>query len=262
MPGGRGRASFPDPPPRPRAPAVPGAVLLRVERFGKGYGGETALDQVAFDIRAGEVLGLIGPNGAGKTTLLECLAGLLPPDDGSVLWGDDPEPLPAARRKEALFYVPDTAAPWADQRAGEVLAFVGVAQGASPQRVGSLARALGLDRAALTKRVGALSKGFRRRLLLAIGLLAPQPVLLMDEPFDGFDLRQTREVIRLLRRVAAEEGRTLLLSIHQIPDAERACDRFVLLSAGRVRGVGTLAELRATTGLTDAGLEDLFLALA
>ena len=84
----------------------------------------------------------------------------------------------------------------------------------------------------------------------------------MDEPFDGFDLRQTREVIRFLRRVATEDGRTLLLSIHQILEAERACDRFVLLSAGRVRGVGTLAELRAMTGLRDAGLEEVFLALA
>src|SRR5262245_13083426 len=237
-------------------------VVLRVERFSKRYGVEQALDQVAFDIRPGEVLGLIGPNGAGKTTLLECLAGLLPAEDGQMLWGDEATPLPPARRKEALFYVPDAAAPWADQRAGDVLAFVGAAQGVPLRRIGSLARGLGLDQAALAKRVDALSKGFRRRVLLVIGLLAPQPVLLMDEPFDGFDLRQTREVIALLRRAAGENGRTLLLSIHQIPDAERACDRFVLLSTGRVRGVGTLAELREATGLAEAGLEDLFLALA
>jgi len=96
----------------------------------------------------------------------------------------------------------------------------------------------------LTKTVGALSKGYRRRLLLAVGLLAPQPLLAMDEPFDGLDLRQTREVMGLLRRVA-EGGRALLLSIHQLTDAERVCDRFVLLAAGRVRGEGTLAELRA-----------------
>ncbi|WP_408869916.1 AAA family ATPase [Dankookia rubra] len=68
------------------------------------------------------------------------------------------------------------------------------------------------------KPVGALSKGFRRRLLLALGLLAPQPLLVMDEPFDGLDLRQTREVMALLRQVA-EGGRALLLSIHQLTDA-------------------------------------------
>jgi len=85
-------------------------------------------------------------------------------------------------------------------------------------------------------------------------------LLLMDEPFDGFDLRQTREVMELLRRVAGE-GRTLVLAIHQLADAERVCDRFVLLAAGAIRGAGTLGELRAKTQLPSAGLEDVFLAL-
>jgi ABC-2 type transport system ATP-binding protein len=113
----------------------------------------------------------------------------------------------------------------------------------------------------LTKPVGALSKGYRRRLLLALGLLAPQPLLVMDEPFDGLDLRQTREAMALLRRVA-EGGRALLLSIHQLTDAERVCDRFVLLAGGRIRGEGTLPELRAAVGLSAGGLEEVFLALA
>jgi ABC-2 type transport system ATP-binding protein len=80
----------------------------------------------------------------------------------------------------------------------------------------------------------------------------------MDEPFDGFDLRQTREIMGVLRRVASN-GRTLVLAIHQLIDAERVCDRFVLLADGRLRGAGTLDELRERTG--KAGLEDVFLAL-
>ncbi|WP_407157206.1 hypothetical protein [Bradyrhizobium sp. STM 3557] len=83
---------------------------------------------------------------------------------------------------------------------------------------------------------------------------------MMDEPFDGFDLRQTRDVMDLLRRQTAS-GRTLILSIHQLPDAERVCDRFVLLSAGQVRGSGGLVDLRALTGLPSGSLEDIFLAL-
>ena len=83
----------------------------------------------------------------------------------------------------------------------------------------------------------------------------------MDEPFDGFDLKQTREMMKVLRREAAQ-GRTLLLSIHQLSDAERMCDRFVLLSAGEVRGVGTLDELRTRIKAPNAGLEEVFLALA
>jgi ABC-type multidrug transport system ATPase subunit len=112
----------------------------------------------------------------------------------------------------------------------------------------------------LRKRVLALSKGYARRVMLALALITPHPLLLMDEPFDGFDLRQTREIMGLLRQVAAQ-GRTLVLAIHQLVDAERVCDRFVLLADGRLRGIGSLDELRSRTGQAAAGLEDVFLAL-
>jgi ABC-2 type transport system ATP-binding protein len=122
-------------------------------------------------------------------------------------------------------------------------------------------RALGLE-AVLAKPVGTLSKGSRRRFLLALGLLAPRPVLLMDEPFDGFDLRQTREVMSLLQNEVVD-GRTLVLSIHQLGDAQRICDRLVLLGDRRVRGVGTLAELTLAARLpVGSDLEEVFLALA
>ncbi|HYM21772.1 MAG TPA: ATP-binding cassette domain-containing protein, partial [Vicinamibacterales bacterium] len=106
--------------------------------------------------------------------------------------------------------------------------------------------------------VGTLSKGQRKRALLGVALLTPHPVLLVDEPFDGLDLRQTRDVAGVLRSHAAG-GRTLFLSIHQIADAERVCDRFVLLSGGRVRGEGTAEELKERA--RGNGLEEVFLAL-
>ena len=147
------------------------------------------------------------------------------------------------------------------QRSAEVLRFFREANAQPPKRLDQLVGALRLE-LALAKPVGALSKGYRRRLLLALGLLAPLPVLLMDEPFDGFDLRQTREVMSLLRDEALG-GRTLLLSIHQLGDAQRICDRLVLLSAGRVVATGTSAELTASAGLPPgSNLEEVFLALA
>jgi ABC-2 type transport system ATP-binding protein len=110
-----------------------------------------------------------------------------------------------------------------------------------------------------------LSKGQRKRALLAIGLLTPQAVLLADEPFDGLDLRQSRDIARALREYA-KDGRTMFLSIHQISEAARVCDRFVLLSGGRVCGEGTLDDLSSLTssrGMTPAApdLEEVFLAL-
>ncbi|ACL57209.1 ABC transporter related [Methylobacterium nodulans ORS 2060] len=232
--------------------------MLRVAGFSKRFGADVALSEVDFAVREGEILGLIGPNGSGKTTLLECLAGLLSTDHGSVTWRG--EALPIRSRKTVLFYLPDGIAPFTDHRVANVLSFFGAAYQLPKDEINTTLAALGLA-PVLGKRAGELSKGYRRRLLLAIGLLAPHPLLLFDEPFDGLDLHQTRDVMRHLRSVAAR-GRTLFLSIHQLTDAARVCDRFVLLSAGRVRGEGTLETLRATAGLaSDAGLEEVFLAL-
>ena len=109
-------------------------------------------------------------------------------------------------------------------------------------------------------RLSTLSKGERKRLMLALGLLTSQPLLLLDEPFDGLDLRQTRDVMTMIRSNRSN-GRTLLLSIHQLIDAERVCDRLVLLNEGKVAAEGTLAELRKLANIEEGSLEDIFLAL-
>ncbi len=232
---------------------------MTVHGIVKVFGDQQVLADVSFDVASGEILGLIGPNGAGKTTLLECIAGLALTDGGEVRWQGTS--LPPQRRKERLFYVPEAISPYPDQRTSEVLRFFREAYRESASRLEQLVRALGLE-PALGKPVGTLSKGYRRRFLLALGLLAPRPVLLLDEPFDGFDLRQTREVMNLLRNETAD-GRTLVLSIHQLGDAQRVCDRLVLLSGGRVMGIGTLAELTVSARLPiGSNLEEVFLALA
>lgn len=230
--------------------------LLTVNGLSKQFGARTVLQGVSFEVRQGEVLGLIGPNGAGKTTLFECLAGLLPADAGLVQWED--RLLPPDHRKEALFYVPDGITPWAEQRLGWTLDFFARLYDSTvkPQELLAAFKLEPLDRA----RIGTLSKGERKRALLALGLLTPQPLLMLDEPFDGLDLRQTREVMTLLR-AHVERGRTLLLSVHQLNDAARVCDRLVLLSAGHCVGIGTLDELRTQANLTEGHLEEIFLAL-
>jgi ABC-2 type transport system ATP-binding protein len=240
----------------PPAAAAP-TSLIDVAGLSKAYGDEVALADVSFHIEPGEIIGIIGPNGAGKTTLLEVLAGLLPADGGIVSCRGGP--VAAAHRRQAIFYVPDGIRPYQDQYVAQVLAFFGGVYRVPADAVAQVISATGLD-PVLRRRVRALSKGYGRRLLLALGLLAPHEIVLMDEPFDGFDLRQTRDVVRVLRAEAGR-GRSLVLAIHQLGDAERVCDRFVLLSQGRVRGCGTLDELRTRTGLGNAGLEEIFLAL-
>jgi len=168
------------------------------------------------------------------------------------------------QRSSTLFYVPDGIAPWPDQPVRWVLeyciGFFGGRREIYEKVVADLALAT-LMRVPMR----ALSKGQRKRTLLALGLLSPQPILLIDEPFEGLDLRQSREAAATLRRHITAD-RTFFLSIHQIADAAKVCDRFVLLSGGRVVAEGTLdiltavARQRAGHGLpTD--FEEVFLAL-
>jgi ABC-2 type transport system ATP-binding protein len=234
-----------------------GMMVLQIAALTKYYGEQPALEDVGFTVKPGEVLGLIGPNGAGKTTLLEAIAGLLPVESGEIRFRD--QLLPSHRRREVIFYVPDGVRPYADQTTEQALAFFAGVYRRSADEVSEIVSTVGL-RPVLAKRIHALSKGYNRRLIIALGFLTRHPILLMDEPFDGFDLRQTRDMMGVLRRVAAG-GRTLLLSIHQLRDAEQVCDRFALLADGRIRGVGTLDELRGRTGYSTANLEDVFLAL-
>jgi ABC-2 type transport system ATP-binding protein len=232
-------------------------VLMQVAGLNKHYGEQRALIDVSFDVGPREVLGLIGPNGAGKTTLLETIAGIVPADAGDVLWHG--APLAHAHRRDAIFYLPDGLRPWDDQFVVRVVEFFATVYGRGQSRLAETIHLADLA-PVLNKRVSTLSKGYGRRLMLTLALLTPQPVLLMDEPFDGFDLRQTREIMGVIRDVASR-GRSLVLAIHQLVDAERVCDRFVLLGDGQVRGIGTLNELCARTGKASARLEDVFLAL-
>jgi ABC-2 type transport system ATP-binding protein len=232
-------------------------VLLRVDSITKQYADQAALSDVTFDIQAGEILGIIGPNGAGKTTLLDAVAGIMPIDKGNVRWRG--RPLPLSRRREAIFYLPDGVRPYQEQPVARVLSFFAGVYRRSTDETADVIESVGLT-PVLHKRGHALSKGYSRRLMLTLGLLSPHPLLLMDEPFDGFDLRQTREIVTLLRGEVVK-GRTFVVAIHQLADAERVCDRFILLADGRVRGIGTLGDLRTRAGISNGSLEDIFLAL-
>jgi len=210
-------------------------ALLEIEELSARRGSRDVLTNVSFDVHPNEILGVIGPNGAGKTTLFECVAGLLPTTSGTI-------------RGESIFYVPDAIRPWPDQTVRWTLELSAEIYRRSVDR----AMLTDLDLTALLdQKVKSLSKGEAKRLGLAIGLLAPHRVVFLDEPFDGLDLRQTRQVMELLR--AAK--RTLVLSIHQLTDAARVCDRFLLLDNGRSVAKGTLQELGGEN------LEEVFLAL-
>ncbi len=228
-----------------------------VTRISKNFGPYPALRDVSFSVLPGEIMGLIGPNGAGKSTLLECIAGLLTVGTGTIWW--EGSPLSLKKRKQVIWYLPDAILPFSRQRVATTLTLFRKIHQNSKADLDRLVRQLGLS-PTLKKPLQTLSKGFRRRVLLALALLSKQPLLMLDEPFDGFDIRQTLSMMDLLRSYQAR--RSMILSIHQLTEAEKICDRFLLLDQGQVLGLGTLDELRTQTGLTsDATLEEVFLAI-
>lgn len=230
--------------------------LLKVIDMNRRMGGQLILTAVNLEIASGKILAIIGPNGAGKTTLMECVSGLQPHQGRVEINGGE---VAADSRHQFIFYQPDQVLPYPDHGVYSTLVFFQSMMMAAKDRLDEIIGRLRLE-SVLSKSVKELSRGYQKRLLIAIGLLSAAPILLLDEPFEGLDIKQTKEVVSILRS-EKEKGRTLILSIHQIADAQRIADEFLLLSQGKVLGSGTLAQLQEHSGLATGSLEDVFVAL-
>ena len=200
-------------------------------------GGTRVLDDVSLSVKPGEIVAIIGPNGAGKTTLLEAAIGAVPLDAGLVLVGGR-QLHGIADRARRLDYLSGEAEPPPEVRVATLLAEATADTSPDPTWVRSLESRLGLG-PLRDVRAGALSRGERRRILLFAVLASGKPFLLLDEPTGVFDPLQLLDVAALFRECAAR-GSGLLITVHQMSDAEAFATRIVLLSRGRVIAAGTL----------------------
>jgi ABC-2 type transport system ATP-binding protein len=238
-------------------------VLIETRNLVKRYGDKVAVNNVSFDVHAGEVFGFLGPNGAGKTTTIKMIVGLLQPTSGTVkVAGHDvqKEPIPA---KAASGYVPDTPNLYAKLTGRELLRFVADlydldrAQAAS--RADELLRVLDLT-AAADDTVDSYSHGMQQKASLAAALMHDPKVLVLDEPTVGLDPKSARLIKDILRQMA-DRGAAVFLSTHILEIAERMCDRIGIINKGELVAVGTMDELRLLGQSGGASLEDIFLSL-
>jgi len=223
---------------------LPFSPAIDVANLTKRYDAVTALADVSFQVRAGEILGFLGPNGAGKTTALRILTGMLAPTAGTVrIDGLDvtEHPLEVRRR---IGYLPEHVALYPELRVQEYLHYraclKGIPRRARRERVRETLAQCGLADVA-RQLIGRLSKGYRQRVALADCLIAKPPILILDEPTVGLDphqIRQTRELIKTLGRRA-----TILLSTHILPEVEMLCHQIAIIDKGRIVAVDTPAEL-------------------
>ena len=233
--------------------------MSEVKGLSRRYGNLLAVRDVSFEVQRGEVVGLLGPNGAGKTTTMRMLTGFLPPSEGSVcIAGHDMQREPIAARR-AIGYLPETPPLYPEMRVADYVAYVAaindVARAARAEKVEHALTVCGLQ--GLQRRViGTLSRGFRQRVGLAQAIVHEPEVLVLDEPTSGLDPLQIVEIRNLIRELAQEMGRTVILSTHILPEVEAICQRVLLISFGEIRVDGALDEVKGTGSLEDVFLRE------
>lgn len=221
-------------------------VIIRTQELTKCYGEKTAVSDLSLEIRRGEIFGLLGPNGAGKTTTTLMLLGLTEPTKGSA-WidGNDciRDPITV---KRITGYLPDNVGFYSDMTGRENLRFTGRLNGLPEsvieERIASLLEKVGMTYAA-DQKAGTYSRGMRQRLGIADVLMKDPKVVILDEPTLGIDPEGMRELIGLIRRLADEDGRTILISSHQLHQIQQICDRVGLFVDGKLIACGKIEDL-------------------
>jgi ABC-2 type transport system ATP-binding protein len=234
--------------------------MISVQKLSKRFGAQTAVNELSFEVPAGQIVGFLGPNGAGKSTTLKMLTGMLEPSAGTAsICGFDLRRQPIEVKRQVGF-VPESGAVFESLTGLEYLeliaALYGIPKQVAEPRIRQFIAFFDLGFDTLTEKLlGAYSKGMRRKVVITAGLLHNPPVVFFDEPLDGLDANAAVGFKTLIQTLA-REGKTILYSSHILDVVERVCDRVIIIDKGRLLLDGAPDELVAAHG---AGtLERLF----
>jgi ABC-2 type transport system ATP-binding protein len=237
--------------------------MIVLDRLTKRYGEQVAVDQLSFEVPAGQIVGFLGPNGAGKSTTLKMLTGMIAPTSGTAsVAGFDVarDPIEVKRR---VGFVPESGAVFESLTGLEYLEMVaalyGIPAGAATERIRQFITIFDLSFETLTdKLLGAYSKGMRRKVVITAALLHNPAVVFFDEPLDGLDANAAAGFKALIQTLA-RQGKTIVYSSHILDVVERVCDRVIIIDKGRLLLDGAPDALVAAPGAES--LERLFMHL-
>ncbi len=219
-------------------------ATLTIERLSKSFGPVTALDDMTFDVRAGEIFGFVGSNGAGKTTAMRIILGVLSADVGQVRWAGHEVDFASRRR---IGYMPEERGLYPKMKVGEQLIYLARLHGMSYAAAVAAARKW-TERLGVASRWGddvqKLSLGNQQRVQLAAALIHDAAILVLDEPFSGLDPVAVDVMSRVLRE-RADAGVPVIFSSHQLDLVQRICDRVGIVKSGHMVALGTVDELRS-----------------
>jgi len=206
-------------------------MSIEVIEVSKKYGNQTALNEVSFSLKKGEIVGFLGPNGAGKSTMMKILTGYIKPSKGSVSINEIDVLSDAIKAQHHIGYLPEHNPLYLDLYVKEYLAFQ-----ASIYKVPKSQIAVVIEEVGLTpeqhKKIGELSKGYQQRVGLAAAILHNPDILILDEPTTGLDPNQLMEIRALLKELGKEK--TILFSTHIMQEVEAICDRVIIIKKGEV----------------------------
>jgi ABC-2 type transport system ATP-binding protein len=218
---------------------------IKIENLTKNYGPQVAVDDISFEVKAGEILGFLGPNGAGKTTTMKMITNYIAIDHGDILLGGKSILNEGDTLRRHIGYLPEHNPLYHDMPVIDYLKFSAALQGVYKSeitdRIKEMVKICGLN-AEKHKKIGELSKGYRQRVGLAQAMIHNPDVLILDEPTSGLDPNQIVEIRKLIREIGKEK--TVILSTHILPEVEATCDRILIINKGRIVADGTAETLK------------------
>ena len=227
--------------------------MLLIDNITKRYSKTLVLNNVSFEVQRNSITGIIGPNGAGKSTLFEIISGFQGADSGKIYFKNKPL-LSFNEKKHFISYMPEKLKIYPNYYVDDFIRFINK----TTQYINTdLIEILDLNRVK-DKKISHLSKGFHQRLKLFFALSNTKDIVVLDEPFDGFDPVQLIDIIGFIK-LENQKGRTFILSIHQLYDAEKICNYYLLLNKGNVVAKGNMQKLRKRLGQEDLSLEQIFI---
>jgi ABC-2 type transport system ATP-binding protein len=219
---------------------------VEIKNLSKHFGPLTAVDDISFQVRKGEVLGFLGPNGAGKSTTMKMVTGFLTPSEGTVIVDGHDIVQHPIKVKERIGYLPEGAPAYPDMTPASFLEFVAQVRGLrgleKRRKIADTIKRVNLE-SVLHQSIDTLSKGFKRRVGLAQAILHDPEVLILDEPTDGLDPNQKFEVRTLIKNMAKEK--VIILSTHILEEVHAVCSRAIIIAAGKILADGTPTMLEA-----------------
>ncbi|HZB13034.1 MAG TPA: ATP-binding cassette domain-containing protein [Chryseolinea sp.] len=218
---------------------------IRIENLSKRYGVQTAVDNISFEVKTGEILGFLGPNGAGKSTSMKMITGYLGIGSGEIFVNDRSVRHGSEDIRKHIGYLPENNPLYLDMPVMDYLEFCAVLQGVDKknidERIRKMVKVCGLN-AEKHKKIGELSKGYRQRVGLAQAMIHDPEILILDEPTTGLDPNQIVEIRQLIKELG--KAKTVILSTHILPEVEATCDRILIINKGKIVADGTADTLR------------------